>query len=396
MLKFLGFFLHEIAFGFLSVFFPLYVIFIGGSLIDLGIISMSALLSAIIFSFFWGYLCDKLKRYKWAILLSFSSIAIILYVFTLTKNIALLTLLYVLLSIFHVAHEAPKNIIISETYEHEEWIQAFAFYEGFTEIGWFIGLLLGFSTPIYNFDAKTMMLICSLLHLTAFISSMLFVDDPPILIERSLVKIEKTVNFAYKGITILSKTLYGIQTNRRIRRENVHGFCIGLTLFMLATSILFTPLPVFFSRNLSMSMNRVFMVFALNSLGGVTGYFTVWIASQWLIEKSKMGEIAVLRGVLTLSLILAVKSPSNNIAIVTLILILMGFMYAVFYVYTLSTSMELVSEGEAGLFNALVGVGNAIGSFIGPYIAQTLGFMQVLLVVGLVFLISSIVLKLSI
>jgi len=109
-----------------------------------------------------------------------------------------------------------------------------------------------------------------------------------------------------------------------------------------------------------------------------------------------MGEIAVLRGVLTLSLILAVKSPSNNIAIVTLILILMGFMYAVFYVYTLSTSMELVSEGEAGLFNALVGVGNAIGSFIGPYIAQTLGFMQVFLVVGLVFLISSIILKLSI
>jgi MFS family permease len=395
MLRFLGFFLHEVAFGFLSVFFPLYVMLIGGSLIDLGVISMSALLSAIIFSFLWGYLCDRLKRYKWAILLSFSSIAIILYVFTFTRSIALLTLLYVLLSIFHVAHEAPKNIIISETYEHEEWIQAFAFYEGFTEIGWFIGLLLGFLTPIYNFDLKTMMLICSLLHLSAFISSILFVEDPPLLIERGLVKIEKTVNFACKGITILSKSLYGIQVDGRIRRENIHGFCIGLILFMLATSILFTPLPIFFSRNLSMSTDRVFMVFALNSLGGVVGYFMAWIASQWLIEKSRIGEIAALRGVLTLSLILAAESSSNNIAIITLILILMGFMYAVFYAYTLSTSMELVSEGEAGLFNTLVGVGNAIGSFIGPYIAQTLGFTQVFLVVGVVFLISAIILKLS-
>jgi len=69
MLEYLGFFLHEVVFGFLSVFFPLYIILIGGSLIDVGLISMFALLSAIVSSFFWGYLCDRLKRYKWSILL---------------------------------------------------------------------------------------------------------------------------------------------------------------------------------------------------------------------------------------------------------------------------------------------------------------------------------------
>lgn len=43
----LGFFFHEMAFGLLSVFLPLYVIAIGGSLVDIGILSAVALFLAI-------------------------------------------------------------------------------------------------------------------------------------------------------------------------------------------------------------------------------------------------------------------------------------------------------------------------------------------------------------
>jgi hypothetical protein len=45
----LGFFFHEIAFGLLSVFIPLYVVTpaIGGSLVDLGIMTSAALLFSI-------------------------------------------------------------------------------------------------------------------------------------------------------------------------------------------------------------------------------------------------------------------------------------------------------------------------------------------------------------
>lgn len=57
--------------------------------------------------------------------------------------------------------------------------------------------------------------------------------------------------------------------------------------------------------------------------------------------------------------------------------------------------MELVSEGEAGLFYTLVGVGNALGSFTGPYVAQTLGFTYVFIVASAFFFASSIALKLS-
>ncbi|MEM3104253.1 MAG: hypothetical protein QXD69_01970, partial [Candidatus Bathyarchaeia archaeon] len=267
-------------------------------------------------------------------------------------------------------------------------------YEGFTEMGWLAGLLLGFLISIYNFNAEEILLVCSLLHLSAFASSIFFVSDPPLSIERRLVRIEKTVDLACKGITVLSGLLYGIRIDGRVGRENIYGFCVGLTLFIFATSMLFTPLPVFL-MNLSTFTGGVFAILALNSLGGVLGYLTTMAVPQWSIEKSRMWEIAALRSILTLLIVMAVNAPSYNTAIIASILMVMGFAYAVFYVYTLSASMALVSEGEAGLFNTLVGVGNVLGSFTGPYIAQTMGFTHMFIAVGGFFLISSIVLKFS-
>ena len=102
----LGFFFHEMAFGLLSVFIPLYVVSpaIGGSLVDIGIMTAIALLAAVPASFFWGYICDKTRRYKLYILLSFISATILLYLFTLATNIVTFIVLYAIMSMLHVAH----------------------------------------------------------------------------------------------------------------------------------------------------------------------------------------------------------------------------------------------------------------------------------------------------
>ena len=98
----LGFFFHEIAFGLLSLFIPLYVVSpaIGGSLVDLGIMTSTALLLAIPASFFWGYICDKTRRFKLYILFSLISATILLYLFTLATDILTFTILYVVMSMF--------------------------------------------------------------------------------------------------------------------------------------------------------------------------------------------------------------------------------------------------------------------------------------------------------
>ena len=142
----IGFLFHEMAFGLLSVFLPLYITgSLGGSLIDIGIMAALANFVAVPFSFFWGYLCDKTRRYRIYILLSFSAMTVLLFLFSLTNIVVMLIAVYSVIAVFHVAHEAPKNVLISESYSQNEWKKGFASYEALTELGWLSGLILGFA-----------------------------------------------------------------------------------------------------------------------------------------------------------------------------------------------------------------------------------------------------------
>jgi MFS family permease len=391
----LGFFFHEMAFGLLSVFLPLYVISIGGSLVEIGIMTALALFLAIPASFLWGYLCDKTRRYRRYILISFLSSAAILYLFTLPTNIGMLILLYSVLSVLHMAHEPPKNVLIAELYSREDWERSFAFYEGFTEAGWLIGLVLGFLTAAYGMIPTHTLLLCSILNLVAFVLCVILVADPLLIFERGLVSIEKSVDFASKGVFLASKIWGGASLERRLKRENVSAFCSGLILFSLATSIMFTPMPIFINSVAEASAlpsSIVFAIFVLNSGGGVAGYFVAGRRSRPEAGKANIGKVVIFRCLLAFLLIWATMT-AYNVVFATTILILMGFAYAVFLVYTLSLSMEIIPAGKTGVFNVLVGIGGACGSFIGPFLAQTFGFQYVFLTSGLIFFLTYISFK---
>jgi MFS family permease len=392
----LGFFFHEMGFGLLSIFLPLYVVQIDpqSGLFFVGILVAVALFAAIPASFFWGYLCDKTRRYKRYVLLAFLASSILLYSFTLTTGLVLLIILYAVMSVFHVAHEAPKNILIAELYSHEDWDKTFASYEGFTEIGTLIGLVLGFVMSNYNLGPTNTLYLCAGLNFLAFVLSAIFVVDPSLVFERRLVSIEKTVDFASHGVFLASKMLNGIALNERLKRERVNVFCGGLVLFSLATSILFTPMPVFVSNITSgLPTGMVFAIFVLSSGGALVGYTLAGGRSDQSTRKDRVSGIVIFRCALAFILLAALQAQSFNVVLTTAVLILMGFLFAIFMVQILSLSMELIPAGKAGLVNVLIGVGGAAGSFTGPFVAQTLGFAEVFVTAGIIFFIAFVCFK---
>ena len=394
----LGFFFHEMGFGLLSVFLPLYVISIGGSLVEVGLISAVALLLAIPASFFWGYVSDKTRRYKRYILLSFLASAVLLYLLSLTRDVSSLILLYSLMSIVHVAHEAPKNVLIAENYSRMDWEKSFASYEGLTEIGWLIGLVLGFVTSLYGFSEFAVLVICSVLNLLAFALSVILVADPLLVFERSLVSIEKSLNFVHQGSILAARALDGKYIGEKLRKENISAFCCSVVLFSFATSMLFTPMPIFVSdvvKSAALPAGFVFAVFVLNSGGGILGNALISRRSDLATGKSGAGRILILRGLFSFVLLgVSVLGSLFGLTLLTLILILLGLVNALFVVLMLSLSMELVPAGKSGLFSVLVGVGGASGSLIGPLIAsQQWGFTGVFLVAGMIFFAAYVVFK---
>jgi MFS family permease len=204
----LGFFFHEMSFGLLSVFIPLYLVafndtsVLGGPLVALGIMTSIAVFASIPASYIWGYLCDKTRRYKAFILLSFASSAILLFMMTMpfAQNILVFVTLYVVMQVLHISHEAPKNVLVAENYSRNEWEKSYGLYEGFTEIGYFIGLGIGlvFTGGLFAFAALSptvlatyTLYLCSALSVVAFVLSMILVADPMMIFERRLVSIER-------------------------------------------------------------------------------------------------------------------------------------------------------------------------------------------------------------
>ena len=279
----LGFFFHEIAFGLLSVFIPLYVVtfknteLLGGPLVALGVMTSIAIFCTIPASFLWGYLCDSTRHYKIFIMLSFSTSAVILFLMTLpfAQNIILFVVLYVVMQMLHVAHEAPKNILIAEHYSREDWESSYGLYEGLTEIGFIIGLGIGLfafaSSLSFGAIATYTLYLCSGLSFVAFILAIVLIADPLMIFERRLVGIEKRIDYTYRGVEHSSRLMDGLGWDRSLKEDNFLGFALAIVLFSLATSLFFTPLPIFLNKGLGLSESWVYVAYILNSVGATVG-----------------------------------------------------------------------------------------------------------------------------
>jgi MFS family permease len=371
----IGFVFYKIAFGLMSILLPLFITRVSqGNILVWGIFTASATFLAIPFAFLWGYLCDATQRYRFFILMSFATVTLLIFLFTLTTNLFILGVLYALIVVFEVAHEPSKNVLIAESYSHEEWKKAFANYEGWTELGWVIGLLLGFLLAALNIGNTTMLLVSVLFSLGSFLASAILVMDPALIFERGLVSMEKSISVVQRGAMLLSRADDNPRALEGLKNENAFALCAGLVLFALATSTFFTPLPLFFADKLSLDTSIVFMLFLINSSSCFLGYLRIQRNVERVDGNKSIKRISVLRSVLVILPLLIGIVPLLGIAVSIVTLVGMGLAYAFYSVAVLSLSMEVIPQGKAGLFTALIGTGAAVGCFVGPLIAENVGF----------------------
>jgi predicted MFS family arabinose efflux permease len=77
-----------------------------------------------------------------------------------------------------------------------------------------------------------------------------------------------------------------------------------------------------------------------------------------------------------------------------ILLIFIGFAYAMYYIMMLSLSMEVIPQGKAGLFDGMVGLGSALGAFLGPFLAFHLNYVPMFVITAVIFLVAFLALKL--
>jgi len=407
----LGFFFHEMAFGLLSVFIPLYVIgfhdvnLLGGPLVALGIMMSVALFCSIPASFLWGWLCDATRRCKPFILLSFASSAILLFMMTLpfAQHVVVFVILYVVMQFLHMAHEAPKNVLIAENYSRDDWEKSYSYYRILTEFGLIIGLSIGFCLSVGMFSsiaglsstvlATYTLYLCSGLSVVAFILSVLLVADPLLIFERRLVRIERAVDFTYRSAISASRVLGGSSWCDPPKRDNFRLFALAIVLFSLATSIFFTPLPVFLSHGLGLPSGMAYVGSIFTSIGAISGYFFICERARSMDTRKQMSRCVLFRSLLLFALIGIIQLAIFPSLLTFLVLIFLGFAFAIYYILMISVSMEIIPAGKSGLFDGLVGLGTALGAFLGPYLVSTCNYLPTYFAAAILFLLAFLSIK---
>ncbi len=402
----LGFFFHEIAFGLLSVFIPLYLVafkntsILGGPLVALGVMTSIAIFCSIPASFLWGYLCDATRHYKVFILLSFLSSAVLLFLMALpfAQDIIVFVILYVVMQVLHVSHEAPKNVLIAEHYSRPEWEKSYGFYEGLTEIGFIVGLSVGLvlSIGLFAFTASLSstvlatytLFLCSALSVVAFILSIALIADPLMIFERRLVKIERSVEFTSRGVES-----YSLRWKGSFKRESFPGFAFAIVTFSLATSLFFTPLPIYLKTIFNGQSSMVYVAYILNSIGATIGYFLIRNRARSMDLRKQMPRFVLFRSLLIFLLVGIIQLAFSPTILTGIFLVFLGFAYAMYYIMMISLSMELIPEGKSGFFDGLVGLGAAVGSFLGPFLAGRLSYAPTFLIAGVGFFCAFLILK---
>jgi predicted MFS family arabinose efflux permease len=350
-------------------------------------------------SFLWGYLCDKTRHFKIFILLSFSTSALLLFLMTLpfANSILVFVILYVAMQMLHVAHEAPKNVLIAEHYSRDEWERSFGLYEALTEIGFICGLAIGLfaylSTIALSVLATNILYLCSGLSVVAFVLSIFLIADPLIIFERRLVGIERRIDFTYRGVETSSRMMDGLDYKGRLKETNFLGFAFAIVLFALATSLVFTPMPLFLRHGLNLPTYMVYVAYILNSVGATVGYFIMRKLARSINLQQQMPRFILLRSLLVFGLVGFIELALLPTIATCVLLIFFGFAYAMYYIMMISLSMEVIPAGKAGFFDGLVGVGAALGAFLGPYLAEKINYVPMFLIAGVVFFSAFVALK---
>ncbi len=414
----LGFFFHEIAFGLLSVFIPLYLVvfsdtsILGGPLVALGVMTSIAIFCSIPASFLWGYLCDATRHFKAFILLSFLSSAIILFLMAMpfAQTIVPFIILYVVMQVLHVSHEAPKNVLIAENYSRQDWEKSYGFYEALTEIGFIIGLVIGLvlSVGLFAFTADLSsavlatytLFLCSILSLVAFVLSIFLIADPLMIFERRLVNIERKIEFTSRGLENSSRLMDGMRLQGSVKQESFLGFAFAIVMFSLATSVFFTPLPIYLKQIFNGQSSMVYVSYILNSIGATAGYFLIRNRARSMDLRKQMPRFVLIRCLLIFTFVGVIQFALSPTILTGVLLVFLGFSYAMYYIMMISLSMELIPQGKSGFFDGLVGLGAAVGSFVGPFLCNlflnmgvTQNFLPTFLIAGGLFFLAFLILK---
>ncbi len=351
----------------LSIVIPLYVIFLGGGIGEVAIVSALQNAAIAIGSIFWGKIIDRFHTKRFILLISFFVVFLSSIELYFARSIEIFYLISPILGFFIVGRNPVTQLLVMESAQKNLWSWLFARTSVISTLGMLVAMAAGTIGSLY-FGLRPYFLICAASSLLAMVFSMM-VRGGEFHIERSSVAhsiqgLGYTIShyhFVFPKIPEIYDFKHIITIFKGKISNEIGIFYIAILCFNLGSNMYSTAWsPFLISRHFSNS--GVF----LNYMAQTSAMLLVFFVAPKII--SKLGEersilVAFVPRILAvtipgIAIAIMIGSTGATLAIISSCLLVIGFS-----IFSTSSSVIFFKSIPQGFEGKYLGVNSAVTGF---------------------------------
>jgi MFS family permease len=388
------------AMGGFSTLLPLYVIDIGGTVIDVGNVVSAYSLALIPASVLWGLAVDKKEKRKPFVIYSYLGITLLLGAGFFLADIVTLLFLYVCYAAISTGATPAVSVLLIESSPKKKLSVTFAKYSSLTLLGTALGTIPGTFWTLY-LPLRAYFLLCAIFSGISVILAARYLPEPEFPLERKVVALtQDSLVTKLRTVTMVFITIPSFEDIRSFLKMMRSVFSRYLPLLYLSFFLFYTALNFFFTsytpflKSRQMDDTEVFIVFSTLYIFQAAIYPVTARACNRYGEDHVAVSAVWLRMAGFLAALATVVLVFRGSTLTVTSMMAIALIGAAFAFYNTSSSVLLFrslaagKQGELlGIYSALTGIAAFVGAIISGYLSYHFGYgatfiIAILLLVG--------------
>ncbi|MCI4432876.1 MAG: MFS transporter [Nitrosopumilus sp.] len=372
----------------LHIVIPLYVLFLGGNVVNVGIVVGFHYALSAIGAIFWGKVIDKYHVKRAILFICFSAITICSVGLFFTDNLNLVFVISSIAGFFIIGKNPVTQILVMESVSNNQWSRLFTQISIITSFGSLTAFLVGSIWDVF-FDLRPYFLFCAIVSATA-IGLSIGVGSKSTIERHTIVHSIHGIRHIFDHTRLNFQFIFTkiphphdfkpiISIFQRKMSHEIGILFLTNFLFYFGSNIFFTAF-IPFLKKFDFTNSEVFLVYMIQTMVLLTIFFFVPRLISMITEE-RATQISYLPRVL--GIIIAASLIPSMIGINSLLMAVISscLMVSAFSIFSVSNSIiifKAIPKGFEGTYlgvnSFMTGIGIFLGALTAGYVSNAISY----------------------
>ncbi len=372
----------------LHIVIPLYVLFLGGSVVDVGIvIGLHYALSAI-GAVFWGKIIDKFHIKRAILFICFSAITICSMGLFFTNDLNLVFIISSVAGFFIIGKNPVTQVLVMESVPNNQWSRLFTQISIITSLGSLTAFLVGSVWDTF-FDLRPYFLFCAIVSAVSTILS-LGVGSKSTIERHTIVHSIHGVRHIFDHTRLNFQFIFTkiphphdfkpiISIFQRKMSHEIGILFLTNFLFYFGSNIFFTAF-IPFLKKFDFTNSEVFLVYMVQTIVLLTIFFFVPRLISLLTEERaiQISYLPRILGIIIAGSLIPIMTGTNSLLMAMISSCLMVSAFSIFSVSNSIIIFKSIPKGFEGTYlgvnSFMTGVGIFLGALTAGYVSNAISY----------------------